>query len=195
MIRAALPLLLAPLLALSACMPATTTGFAPTTETVALQRMRFVVEAVCLNNTSRQSQDRAARALGFPIRERRDGGINFVNPGTLTFLRLGPAPEQRLNAGTGAERRFTGSGCSVGSPAVDLTATNRIVGEILAPRLVEGDRTVSAPLGAGRNAGQGVGLFFDDLAITVPFATTIIGDPASGQGRRFDHPVILIVHN
>jgi hypothetical protein len=158
---------------------------------VAEQRMRFAVEAVCLNNGTRASQDRAARALSFPIREARDGGVNYVNPDTLTFLRIGPAPAQTIDTAAGP-RAYDGIGCSVGSPAVAVDDANRLVGEILAPRLVEGDRSIAAPVGAGRNDTRGIGLFFEELAVTVPPArSTFVG--GTGRSVSFDHPVILIL--
>lgn len=187
---------LLPLLLLAGCVSATGgTGFDRATEAAALQRMRFVAEAVCLSNTTRASQDRAARRLGFPVREREGPSTLFVNPATLTFLRLGPSPVQTVEDGRGQEVRYEGHGCSVGSPAVGLEGANRVAGEILAPRLLEGDRSVAAPVGAGANASQGVGLFFDDLAVTVPLARTVIGDPASGDGVASIHPVVLVIHD
>ncbi|KIT17617.1 hypothetical protein [Jannaschia aquimarina] len=181
-------------LILSGCVQSTSTnGFDAATSQVALQRMRFAAEAVCLNNRTRASQDRAARRLAFPVRERQDGAITYVNPGTLTFLRLGPSPVQALNTADGRRTFGGGHGCSVGSPAVGLAAANRVVGELLAPRLLEGDPRVASPLGAGSNAADGAGVFFDDLAVTVPIAQTTITD-SEGRGQRFTHPVILILH-
>jgi hypothetical protein len=190
-----LPLLAAAAaLALAGCAGQAPSGrpdFPAGLERVAEQRMRFAVEAVCLNNGTRASQDRAAQALRFPIRERRDGGTNYVNPETLTFLRIGPAPAQTIDTPSG-RRAYDGIGCSVGSPAVAVDTANRLVGEILAPRLVEGDRTIAAPVGAGRNEARGIGLFFEELAVTVPPArsTFVAG---SGDSVSFDHPVILIL--
>lgn len=190
--------LLLPLL-LGACvaMPGTgpRTGFDAATEAAAFQRMRFVAEAVCLNETTRAGQDRAARRLGFPVRERDGGQTLYVNPGTLTFLRLGPAPVQVVQDAGGADRRYGGGhGCSVGSPAVGLAAANKVAGDLLAPRLVEGDRLVSAPVGAGSNDARGVGLFFERLSVTVPVAQSTIADAETGEGAAFVHPVVLIIH-
>ena len=182
------------LLALAGCAsPDRGSEFDPAQQQAALQRMRFAVEAVCLNNRSRDDQDRVARSLGFPIRERQDGGINYVNPSTLTFLRLAPAGPQTVALPGGGTRDYSGQGCSVGSPAVNVDMANRLVGEILAPRLVEGDSSVALPVAAGVNEARGAGLFFDDLAITVPLGTTTITNDG-GEGVRFVHPVILIVH-
>ena len=169
------------------------TGFSPAAEQVALQRMRFAVEAVCLNNDTRGAQDRAARTAGFPIRERQDGGVNYVNLETLTFLRLAPAPTLSVMTEDGP-RAFEGMACSVGSPAVDVDTANRVVGEILAPRLVEGDTRLSGLIGAGENEGRGVGLFFEDLIVTVAEAETTLLDGETGEGVRFVHPTILILH-
>lgn len=167
----------------------------PAFRDIAVQRMRFAVEAVCLNNTSRSAQDRAARNLGFPIRQRERGETVYINPGTLTFLRVGPVDSQTFDKAEGGRGTVrAGSGCSVGSPAVGVRTANRIVGEILAPRLVDGSETLSAPLGAGTNSAGGLGFFFDDLAVTMPLADTIFTDPETGETTTFVHPVILIVH-
>ncbi len=127
---------------------------------------------------------------------RQDDGrsVVFANPGTLTFVRIGPAPEQGFTDGEGRARTIRGDGCSVGSPAVDTALANRLAGEILAPRLVDGSDTLLAPLGAGRNADGGVGFFFDRLAVTLPQARTVIADPGTGEAVAYDHPVILVVH-
>ncbi|MGB3553643.1 MAG: hypothetical protein WBA25_03270 [Jannaschia sp.] len=161
---------------------------------IAVQRMRFAAEAVCLNNTGPRAQDRAARALDFPVRTRDGDATVYVNPGTLTFLRLGPAPEQAVTTPAGQRIVYDGSGCSVGSPVVDIRTANRVVGEILAPRLVDGSTTLASPVGAGTNRAGGVGLFFADLSVTLPEAETTITDPETGEARSFVHPVILIIH-
>ncbi|WP_179378228.1 hypothetical protein [Jannaschia marina] len=181
------------MLGLAGCVP-TTGGFSPGVSNIAAQRMRFAAEAVCLNNRTRSAQDRAARALDFPVRERDGRAVVYANPGTLTFIRIGPAPEQTFTDDQGRRRSIAGNGCSVGSPAVGTALANRLAGEILTPRLVDGSDLLRAPLGAGRNADGGVGFFFEDLAVTLPVARTTFTDPESGQGTAFDHPVILIVH-
>lgn len=187
-----LPLLLA---ALAACVPTTErAAFGPGVSDIAAQRMRFAAEAVCLNNTTRAGQVGAARALAFPVRETDGPSAIFANPGTLTFVRIGPAPTQGFTDGEGQRRLIAGEGCSVGSPAVDTERANRLAGEILAPRLVDGSDTLLAPLGAGRNADGGAGFFFDNLAVTLPLARTVISNPATGQATAFEHPVILVVH-
>ncbi|CTQ31375.1 hypothetical protein [Jannaschia rubra] len=190
MIRA-LPLLLL----LGACAQTTQTGFPAGVSDIAAQRMRFVTEAVCLNNATRRTQEAAARALDFPIREEDAGATVYANPGTLTFVRIGPAPEQTFTDDEGRRRAVSGNGCSVGSPAVGTRMANRLAGEILAPRLVDGSDLLRAPLAAGRNVDGGVGFFFDTLAVTLPLARTSFTDPETGEGAAFDHPVILIVHN
>lgn len=192
MIRAAALLLSAALLGGCASDAAlqTSAGFAE----IAEQRMRFAAEAVCLNNTTRASQDRAARALNFPVTERDGDSVVYVNPGTLTFLRIGLAPDQSVETPSGVREIYSGSGCSVGSPAVGIRSANRLVGEILAPRLVDGSEITRAPVGAGRNQSGGVGLFFDDVAVTLPIARTTISDPETGEAETFVHPVILILH-
>ncbi len=181
-------------LALAGCVSTTTNGFEPGVSDIAAQRMRFAAEAVCLNNSSQSAQDRAARGLNFPVRERDGGSTIYANPGTLTFVRIGPVPDQFYNDATGARQVVRGSGCSVGSPAVGIDRANRLAGEILAPRLVDGSDTLAAPRGAGRNIDGGVGFFFDGLSITLPQARTTFLNPETGEGAAFDHPVILIVH-
>ncbi|GIT91300.1 hypothetical protein JANAI62_17560 [Jannaschia pagri] len=187
--------LLVAALALTGCVTSdaslqTSAGF----EQIAAQRMSFAAEAVCLNNTTRSRQDRAARSLNFPIRDRDGNTTVYINPGTLTFLRIGPVPEQALNLPGRPRQVYRGNGCSVGSPAVGLRDANRLVGEILAPRLVDGSPITSAPVGAGTNSAGGVGFFFDDVAVTLPIASTTFTNPDTGQSERFDHPVILIIH-
>ncbi|MEM9798623.1 MAG: hypothetical protein AAF919_19205 [Pseudomonadota bacterium] len=179
--------------ALMGCVP-TSNGFDPGIRDIAAQRMRFVAEAVCLTNRTRSAQDRAARGLGFPIRQRDDGATIYINPNTLTFLRLGPAPEQSITTPEGREVVSVGHGCSVGSPAVTVELANRLTGEILASRLVDGSDLLARPVGAGTNSAGGAGFFFEDLAVTLPFATTSFTDE-TGAAQAFDHPVILIVHN
>ncbi len=186
------PLLLLALLA--GCAPATSNGFGPGVSGIAEQRMRFAAEAVCLNNATRGSQDRAAGALRFPIRERDGTSIVYADPGTLTFIRIGPAPEQTFTDDRGARRSISGSGCSVGSPAVGTQRANTLAGEILAPRLVDGSDTLLAPLAAAQNTDGGFGFFFENLAVTLPVARTTFANPETGEGTAFDHPVILIVH-
>jgi hypothetical protein len=181
-------------LALAGCAQGTTNGFTAGQSDIAAQRVRFAAEAVCLNNTTRRAQDRAARGLNFPVRQTEpDGATVFVNPGTLTFLRLGPAPEQTI-AVEGGTRTIRGSGCSVGSPAVGRDLAQRLAGEILAPRLVDGSDTLQAPIGAGRNAEGGLGFFFDRLSVTLPLARTAFVDPQANRMVAFEHPVILVVH-
>ncbi len=186
---------LAATIGLGACVPATETGFSRGATDIAAQRMRFATEAVCLNNRTRTSQDRAARSLNFPVREREGNAIVYVNPGTLTFLRIGPAPDQAVFDEAGNRTVVSGSGCSVGSPAVGTRLANRLAGEILAPLLVDGSDTLLSPIGAGTNRDGGAGFFFDNLAVTLPLARTTFTDPATGDDVIFDHPVILIVHN
>ena len=163
-------------------------------EQVAIQRMRFTTEAVCLNNDTLSKQDRAARALDFPVRDRDGGATVYVNPGTLTFLRLGPAPDQAIITEDGREVVYRGSGCSVGSPAIGIRTANRIVGEILAPRLVDGSALTATPVGAGTNDRGGIGFFFDDVSLTQPIAETTITNPETGQEQTYLHPVILVIH-
>ena len=192
MIRCLLPLALLA----AGCVPTNPIGADAATEAAAFQRMRFVAEAVCLNNRTRGGQDRAARALGFPLRERGDQGSTlYVNPATLTFLRLGPSPQQTVTAADGRVVRYQGNGCSVGSPAVSLSNANRVAGEMLQARLVEGDRLTATPVGAGTNAADGVGLFFDDLSVTVPLATTVFSNPETGEAAQVVHPVVLVIHS
>jgi hypothetical protein len=164
------------------------------TEAIAVQRMRFATEAVCLNNATRGAQDRAARALDFPVREADGGAVVYVNPGTLTILRLGPVPPQTIETAEGRRVVYSGSGCSVGSPAVDIRRANRIAGEILAPRLVDGSSLTASPVGAGQNARGGLGFFFETVSVTQPIAETTVTDPETGEARSFFHPVLLVVH-
>ena len=185
---------LALLLALAGCAQTGANGFGGGVGDIAAQRMRFAAEAVCLNNTSSRSQERAVRDLDFPVRERDGDAVVYANPGTLTFIRIGPAPAQTFTDDQGRPRRIQGDGCSVGSPAVGTERANRLAGEILAPRLVDGSDTLLTPLAAGRNADGGVGFFFDNLAVTLPVARTTFSNPETGEARAFDHPVILIVH-
>ncbi|SDZ42346.1 hypothetical protein SAMN05444004_11418 [Jannaschia faecimaris] len=187
------PLIL--LLALAGCVQTGNNGFGAGVGDIAAQRMRFAAEAVCLNNTTRRSQDRAARALNYAVRERDGSAIVYASPGTLTFIRIGPAPEQTFTDEQGTRRKVTGNGCSVGSPAVGTRLANKLAGEILAPRLIDGSDTLLAPLGAGTNVDGGVGFFFSNLAVTLPVARTTFSDPETGEGTAFDHPVILIVHS
>ena len=190
---ARLALLLAPLLA-AGCMQTGTSAFSTAERQVAGQRLGFVAEAVCLNNTTRSGQRRAATALDFPVRQREDGAEIFVNPGTLTFLRLGPVPEQGITV-DGTRTVIPGrQGCSVGSPAVNTREANAIAGNILAPRLVDGSDILAAPIGAGLNQDGGAGFFFRNLAVTTPGARTTFTNDETGEALAFDHPVILIVH-
>lgn len=182
------------LLALAGCVQTGDNGFGAGVGDIAAQRMRFAAEAVCLNNDTRRSQETAARALDFPVRERDGASVVYANPGTLTFVRIGPAPEQTFTDNAGQPRSIAGNGCSVGSPAVGTERANMLAGEILTPRLVDGSSLLQAPLGAGRNVNGGAGFFFEDLAVTLPVARTTFGDPETGQATAFDHPVILIVH-
>tara|TARA_R110000850_G_scaffold55801_2_gene131829 strand:+ start:151 stop:723 length:573 start_codon:yes stop_codon:yes gene_type:complete len=183
------------LLTLAGCASTGPNGFGPGVSDIAAQRVRFAAEAVCLNNRTLRTQDAAARALNFPVRERDGASIVYANPGTLTFIRIGPAPDQSFTDDQGQRQIVSGTGCSVGSPAVGTATANRLAGEILAPRLVDGSDTLLAPRGAGRNPDGGVGFFFDNLSVTLPLARTTFVDPETGEGVAFDHPVILIVHN
>lgn len=190
MIRMILPLALL----LAGCVQTTTNGFSTGEADIAAQRMRFAVEAVCLNNDTRRAQDRAARALNFPVRERAGNSVVYANPGTLTFLRIGPAPDQSITTDAG-RTVIRGNGCSVGSPAVGQDLAQRLAGEILAPRFVDGSDTLRAPIAAGFNEEGGIGFFFEGLSVTLPPAVTTFTDPETGEGIAFEHPVILIVHN
>ncbi|MBM2575109.1 hypothetical protein JQC91_02220 [Jannaschia sp. Os4] len=192
MIRFLLPLALLA----AGCVPTNPIGADAATEAAAFQRMRFAAEAVCLNNRTRAAQERAARALSFPLREPAEAGaVLYVNPATLTFLRIGPSPRQSVTAADGRDVTYQGNGCSVGSPAVGLTGANRVAGEMLQARLVEGDRLTATPVGAGTNAADGVGLFFDDLSVTVPLATTGFTNPDTGETAQVVHPVVLVIHS
>ena len=172
--------------------------FTPAAREAAAQRVRFAAEAVCLNNRTRDAQDRAARQAGFTARERQpDGSVVYSNLGVLTFLRLERVPAQTFSQPDGSPGQVSaGPGCLVGSPAVDTRTANRLVGEILAPRLIEGDQRVSAPVGSGENDSRGVGFFFEDLSVTVPLdGVTTVVDGASGRERTFVHSMILVVHD
>jgi len=179
----------------AACVPTGNNGFGPGVSDIAAQRMRFAAEAVCLNNRSRAAQRRSAQNLNFPVRERDGNATIYINPGTLTFIRIGPAPGQSFTDAAGQRQTVQGNGCSVGSPAVGTDLANRLAGEILAPRLVDGSDTLLAPRGAGTNKDGGVGFFFDNLSVTLPVARTTFTDPETGEGVAFDHPVILVIHN
>ncbi|SFJ39649.1 hypothetical protein [Jannaschia pohangensis] len=179
----------------AACVPAGNNGFSPGVSDIAAQRMRFAAEAVCLNNRSRAAQRRSAQNLNFPVRERDGDATVYINPGTLTFIRIGPAPAQSFTNAAGQRQIVQGNGCSVGSPAVGTNLANKLAGEILAPRLVDGSDTLLAPLGAGTNEDGGVGFFFDNLSVTLPVARTTFTDPDTGEGVAFNHPVILVIHN
>ena len=76
-----------------------------------------------------------------------------------------------------------------------LQGANRVAGEMLSPRLVEGDSLTATPVGAGTNAADGVGLFFDDLSVTVPLATTVFSNPETGEAAQVVHPVVLVIHS
>ena len=183
-------------LLLAGCVQTTARGFEPAQREVALQRMRFVVEAVCLNNRTRAAQDRAARRLGFPLREVREGTVFYANPATLTFLQLGQSPELGFTQPDGTPRSVRGPACGVGSPAVGVANANRLLGEVLAPRLVEGDRTVSAPVALGENEDRGFGFLFEGLVVTVlRLGEVTFSDPEAAESVTFRYPVILVVHD
>ncbi len=182
------------LLALAGCASGTQNGFGPGVSNIAAQRMRFAAEAICLNNTTTRAQNSAARGLNFPVSERDGSSVIYANPGTLTFIRIGPAPDQPFTDDRGQRRTLRGNGCAVGSPAVGIDLANRLAGEILAPRLVDGSNTLTAPLGAGINEDGGVGFFFENLAVMLPLVRTTFGDPQTGDGLAYDYPVILVVH-
>ena len=192
MIRRMLPVLLL----LGACVQATSTSFPPEQRQIALQRMRFAVEAVCLNNTTQRTQERAARSVGFTNREVIDGEIVYVNPATLTFLQFAQSPVLGFERPDGQPTSVQGPGCGVGSPAVDVMAANRLIGEILAPRLVEGDSTVAAVVALGENEDRGFGFLFETLAVSVlRLGLVSFTNEATGQETTFNYPVILIVHD
>lgn len=188
------------LLGLSACVQNTSSstarGFSPALREIAAQRVQFVAEAVCLNNRSRAAQERAARAANLPVRTTNNGLVTYSNPGTQTYVLIGPAPDQTFNTPQGP-RVFSGHGCSVGSPAVNQRTANRIVGEILSARLLDGTETLSRPVGdgTGENDRGGVGFFFEDLAITSPQVRTSFTDEVTGEERFFVYPAILFLHN
>ena len=181
-------------LVLTGCAQTSSNGFTTGVSDIAAQRMRFAAEAVCLNNVTRGTQVKAARGLNFPVRAPDAESVVYADPGTLTFIRIGPVPDQTFTDDQGRRRTIEGDGCSVGSPAVDTRRANRLAGEILTPRLIDGSETLLAPLGAGKNADGGVGFFFDNLAVTLPVASTTFANPDTGEAVAFDHPVILIVH-
>lgn len=192
-LHARLPLLA---LLLGACVQAPSSGFDPAATQVALQRMRFAVEAVCLNNTTRAAQERAIRALGFPERDEQGDVTFFVNPATLTFVQLvRRSPDLGFVEPDGTRRVVRGPACGVGSPAVDVAQANRLVGEILAPRLVEGDRTVARPVAVGENADRGFGFLFEGLAMTVLRVGDVTFTDGAGRAQRFVYPVILVVRD
>ena len=189
-----LAILLAPLVVAACAQPGGAPGFSGAASRVAGQRVGFVAEAVCLNNRSRAAQTRAAVALDFPVRQSDGGADIFINPGTLTVLRLGPVPSQGITVDGARTAIPGGQGCSVGSPAVSTREANAIAGTILAPRLVDGSDTLTAPIGAGLNESGGAGFFFRNLAVTTPGARTTFTNDDTGEAIAFDHPVILIVH-
>ena len=179
---------------LSGCVEATS-GFGSAQEQVALQRMRFAVEAVCLNNDTRGAQERAVASLGFPDRQVEEGVTFYGNPATLTVVQLARrSPDLGFVTPDGREVRVQGPSCAVGSPAVGVETANRIVGEILAPRLVEGDSTVAQPVALGENGDRGFGFLFEGLAVTVlQLGATTVTDDAGA--RTFVYPVILVIHD
>jgi len=183
-------------LLLAGCVAGGDNGFDAGLTSIAAQRMQFTVEAVCLNNRDRGAQDRAVRALGFPDRFRDGEATIYVNPGTLTYVRLGRTPAISFTGENGQTRVLPERhGCSVGSPAVGVRAANRVAGQVLAPRLVDGSDLLIAPLGAGTNADGGAGFFFETLSVTLPTFSTGLTDPSTGQETVFEHPVILVVHS
>ncbi|UWQ18027.1 hypothetical protein [Jannaschia sp. M317] len=159
----------------------------------ASERIQFALEAVCLNNTTRAAQNRAARSLGFPIAEREGASTVYVNPTTLTFLRIGPAPDQFITTEAG-RLAYRGSGCSVGSPAVGIQGANAISGRVLAARLADGTDLLNRPVSAGTNELGGAGFFFEDLSVTLPIADTTFTNEQTGESETISHPVILIIH-
>lgn len=193
--------LIAALIGLAGCVQTggAANGFSPAVADLAEQRMRFITEAVCLSHKTPAAQRRAARGLNFLV-PAQSGGIadpgatGFVSPATATSLRIGPVEPQSFENADGEPQIVRGSGCSVGSPAVSIDRANRIMAEILAPRLVEGDRQAGVPIGSGTNDSGGAGFFFENLAVTLPLALTPFTEEGTGRRLAHEHPIILIVH-
>ena len=198
-VRAGTPRLAALLaaLALGACVPASGPASndpfgAPSG--VAEQRMAFALESVCIQNRTRGAQLAAARRLGFPIEDREGPETTFLNPSTGTVLVIGPIENVGLTLEDGSLRRLDGPGCWVGSPSVRRDAANAIAGRVLAPRMVEGSRLTSAPIGAGEDSAGGLGFFFENLAVTVGEVVTVFTGP-QGQPNPVSYPIIVVLHS
>ena len=182
--------------ALAACAPTTTPArqFFETPPAIAAQRVASAAEAVCLSNATPAAQVAAAGRLGFAREPGERPDVSFFNPATATFVVIGPVPPQSVELEDGSERRVTGSGCWAGSPVLRLAEVNRIASRIVAGRVVEASALTRAPISSGENEDGGIGLFFEDVAVSVPTVQTTF-TPEEGRGIAFVYPVILVVHS
>ena len=183
-------------LALAACATTTTPArdFFQTPPAIAAQRVASAAEAVCLSNATPAAQVAAAGRLGFAREPGERPGASFFNPATATFVVIGPVPPQSVELDGGRERQVTGSGCWAGSPVLRLEQVNRIASRIVAGRVVEASALTRAPISTGENEHGGIGLFFEDVAVSVPTVQTTF-TPDEGRGIAFSYPVILVVHS
>ncbi|PWJ22075.1 hypothetical protein [Jannaschia seohaensis] len=181
------------LAALSAC-GAQGPGLSAAMEEIAVQRMRFTLEAVCVNNRTRRAQARVAETMSFPERQRDNGTVFYLNPGTLTVLALSTDAPLTLITEDGHRLSYRRDACAVGSPVVGVQAANRIMGEILAPRLVDGSNLAVSGVAFGQNRLGGTAFYFEDLAVIQDVVDVSVFDPETGATEIFSHPVVLVLH-
>ncbi|WP_208348044.1 hypothetical protein [Pseudaestuariivita rosea] len=134
---------------------------------IAKQRMRFLLEAACINERTTRSQKRVLDGQGFSTSNADNGGFTYNDGNSLVFANLSPKEEAFFND-DGRPNRIEGRACSVGSPAVSVRDANEIVAQVLAPRLVSDTRRLPAVIGVGQSPNDGGnGYFFQDVAIVV----------------------------
>ncbi|NSX55061.1 hypothetical protein [Parasulfitobacter algicola] len=156
---------------------------------IAKQRMRFLMEAACLNETTLRAQRQVLDKQGFADKRPDKGGLSYNDGPSLVFANLDPNRWVVSNL-DGLQKRIDGNGCSVGSPAISINDANDIVAQVLAPRLISDTRRLPATLGVGRSSTDGGnGYFFEDFAIVVSQGQITFSD---AQGRSSVLPITNI---
>lgn len=185
-------LLLVPiLLVLLSCAEQTFVDASPAQRQIAIQRMRFLVEAACVENTTPRAQAQVFDRQGFANRLRTGGRYTYGDPATLVFAGIQPE-ELTKPASQTRSVRVRGRMCSVGSPAVSYSDANQILQQILSTRLLASSPSRRLPevVSVGVNQPTGAqGYFFEGISYVVGTAGLSVEDVS---GQQIDLPLVSI---
>lgn len=178
-------------LCLIGCAETTFVDASPAQRQVAIQRMRFLVEAACIENDRPSAQAQVFDKQDFPSRKKTGPRYIYGDPATLIFANIQPEKLIKPVSETrSAEVR--GRMCSVGSPAVSYSDANAILQQILSTRLLASSpgRKLPDVISLGVNKPTGAqGYFFEGISYVVGTAGLAIEDE---NGQQANLPLVSI---